>query len=601
MIMVGSPLQLYEEVMKFYKTYVASDLPSLYELLSFDASLKEECIAYFDVLETSTVGLNRSSLRKLYWLCHSCFFAIYSRYFVTFRRRPVYDDMISTLQDAHNKVSHDDFEYESTLGCGASGIVVKCRKKSTGVHYAMKIQHKQGLIDTYAGREWRFEDEKDAYISLDHPFIVKMEFALQTNTLALMALELATVGDLRSVALRLPNERFSREHTKFYGAEIAHAIAYLHKKGILYRDLKPGNVLLFEDGHIKLTDFGSCIDLRGETLVGSLSDNMVPLFQRTGMDTEIEDMNVTAPLAYLSWAAAETESVQTFKLTAPKSSKKTQFGSANSDRSSQQSFGSIDMVPYKSRPRTSTLVGTCGYLAPEVFNVSSRIGLSSFYTYSCDWFSFGSTLYRLYMGRKPFDQLKASKKAVRTHEEEVAADILGVELSPDNSTKEQNDNHAGGYREALVFDDQVFSNDDQEFITALVDFNPVTRLGSGPSQSDEVLGHKYFESFDFVEIGMKLVVPPPLTPLMLKSGITSIPSSVNKKTSNLQWKKHKAAGTLADRLSDNGVSDWEDCGTLTRESTEFFKFWNCSSNTAILAEIKEGISRRSRRSQSRNY
>lgn len=57
----------------------------------------------------------------------------------------------------------------------------------------------------------------------------------------------------------LSRERmFSEDRTRFYGAEIISALAYLHSQGIIYRDLKLENLLLDKDGHIKITDFGLC-------------------------------------------------------------------------------------------------------------------------------------------------------------------------------------------------------------------------------------------------------------------------------------------------------------------------------------------------------
>ena len=70
-------------------------------------------------------------------------------------------------------------------------------------------------------------------------------------------------------------------YVHFYSAEIVSALVYLHGMGIIYRDLKPGNVLLHEDGHIRLSDLGTAVDVTGESF-GQYdeTDNMAPLFRK---------------------------------------------------------------------------------------------------------------------------------------------------------------------------------------------------------------------------------------------------------------------------------------------------------------------------------
>lgn len=69
-------------------------------------------------------------------------------------------------------------------------------------------------------------------------------------------LELAIGGDLNQSLLRSPQKRLPEARVRFYAAEIVIALAYLHQLGLVYRDLKPQNVLLGEDGHIRLVDLG---------------------------------------------------------------------------------------------------------------------------------------------------------------------------------------------------------------------------------------------------------------------------------------------------------------------------------------------------------
>ena len=89
---------------------------------------------------------------------------------------------------------------------------------------------------------------------IQHPFIVKLHYAFQTEGKLYLVLEFLKGGDLFT---RLSKEvMFTEEDVKFYLAELALALDHLHDLGIIYRDLKPENILLDDDGHIKLTDFG---------------------------------------------------------------------------------------------------------------------------------------------------------------------------------------------------------------------------------------------------------------------------------------------------------------------------------------------------------
>jgi len=99
--------------------------------------------------------------------------------------------------------------------------------------------------------------------NIEHPFIVSLRFAFQTDDKLYMILDYFTGGEL---FFHLKNTgRFKEARAKFYAAEISSALECLHAHAIVYRDLKPENVLLDENGHIILTDFG----LSKESITGT--------------------------------------------------------------------------------------------------------------------------------------------------------------------------------------------------------------------------------------------------------------------------------------------------------------------------------------------
>ena len=89
---------------------------------------------------------------------------------------------------------------------------------------------------------------------INHPFIVKLHYAFQTPERLYFVIDFLNGGEL---FFHLRKEtKFNEHRARFYAAEIILALECLHGNGIIYRDLKPENVILDSDGHIKLTDFG---------------------------------------------------------------------------------------------------------------------------------------------------------------------------------------------------------------------------------------------------------------------------------------------------------------------------------------------------------
>ncbi|CAH1954535.1 unnamed protein product [Acanthoscelides obtectus] len=157
-------------------------------------------------------------------------------------------------RDGHDKADPSQFELLKVLGEGSFGKVFLVRKvvgADAGTLYAMKVLKKATLR---VRDRYRTKTERNILVDVEHPFIVKLHYAFQTAGKLYLILDFLRGGDLFS---RLSKEvMFTEEDVKFYLAELALALDHLHSLGIIYRDLKPENVLLDVDGHIALTDFG---------------------------------------------------------------------------------------------------------------------------------------------------------------------------------------------------------------------------------------------------------------------------------------------------------------------------------------------------------
>ncbi|KAI7885358.1 camp-dependent protein kinase 9 [Lichtheimia hyalospora FSU 10163] len=165
-----------------------------------------------------------------------------------------------------------DFELMDTLGTGTFGRVYLTRFRTTNKYYAMKVLKKSEVVRLKQASLEHVEHllwEKQILASVRFPFIVDLFCAFQDNTNLYMLLEYVVGGELFSHLRRAG--RFTNDMTRFYASEIVLAIEYLHSKNIVYRDLKPENLLLDHHGHVVLTDFGFAkqIDDRTWTLCGT--------------------------------------------------------------------------------------------------------------------------------------------------------------------------------------------------------------------------------------------------------------------------------------------------------------------------------------------
>ncbi|EGR30379.1 protein kinase domain protein [Ichthyophthirius multifiliis] len=150
------------------------------------------------------------------------------------------------------KLKIDDFEMKAVLGKGAYAKVVLVKKKDNQKLYALKILKKE-MVENRK-QEKHVMTERNLLINLNHPFIIKMEYSFQSEAKLYFCLEYCPGGELFNLLQK--REQFNEDQTRFYVSQIVLALEFIHKNNVMYRDLKPENVLIDKQGYIRITDFG---------------------------------------------------------------------------------------------------------------------------------------------------------------------------------------------------------------------------------------------------------------------------------------------------------------------------------------------------------
>ena len=165
-------------------------------------------------------------------------------------------ELKEVTKDGNEKASPAQFELLKVIGQGSYGkvfLVKKTTGSDTGSLYAMKVLKKATLK---IRDRMRTKTERDILTEVEHPFIVKLHYAFQTEGKLYLVLDFKRGGDLFTRISKEHNWTLKEQDVRIYIAELVLALEHLHKLGIIYRDLKPENLLLDSDGHIALTDFG---------------------------------------------------------------------------------------------------------------------------------------------------------------------------------------------------------------------------------------------------------------------------------------------------------------------------------------------------------
>ncbi|KNA03519.1 hypothetical protein SOVF_208400 [Spinacia oleracea] len=298
-------------------------------------------------------------------------------------------EAIQAVRARDGALGLNHFRLLKRLGCGDIGSVYLSELTGTKCYFAMKVMDKASLASRK--KLLRAQTEREILQSLDHPFLPTLYTHFETEKFSCLVMEFCPGGDLHTLRQRQPGKYFTEQAVKFYVAEVLLSMEYLHMLGIIYRDLKPENVLVRDDGHIMLSDFD--LSLRcavSPTLVKSAAVDNEGLKKSSGgycvqpacIEPSCIQPSCVAPTSCFTPRLFSSKSKKE-----KKSKPKNELGNQVSPLP--------ELVAEPTSARSMSFVGTHEYLAPEIIKGEGHGS-------AVDWWTFGIFLYELLFGKTPF-------------------------------------------------------------------------------------------------------------------------------------------------------------------------------------------------------
>lgn len=299
-------------------------------------------------------------------------------------------EAILAIQKRDVTLGLSHFRLLKRLGCGDIGSVYLAELSGTRCYFAMKVMDKASLASRK--KLLRAQTEREILQSLDHPFLPTLYTHFETDKFSCLVMEFCPGGDLHTLRQRQPGKHFSELAARFYAAEVLLSLEYLHMLGVVYRDLKPENVLVREDGHIMLSDFD--LSLRcavNPTLVKSSSidhdpSKRVPAYC---VQPACIEPSCAQPVCVQPSCVQPSCFVPRFF---PQRSKK---GRKHKLEVGNQVTPLLELIAEPTSARSMSFVGTHEYLAPEIIKGEGHGS-------AVDWWTFGIFLHELIFGKTPF-------------------------------------------------------------------------------------------------------------------------------------------------------------------------------------------------------